>query len=208
MSTSHSEDQSGSFISYPAAGNLHLAIVPHPADKVSQCSVLSYVIVAGRNWHLYYWASLSRTQRHGEKDDGSICDCSWWWLSTKQNNCAIHMAVTKCTYFFCFLKNSILVLNIIMMTKLNSVFLVWARKTCAFWDVFGHKHLLTICFFHWQMEGRQSKSKKNDGKQNQVETKAFKKLYLMFIYCFRVIKKKISIKAIQREILLLQMCYL
>lgn len=64
VSTSHSEDQSGSFISDPAAGNLHLAIVPHPAHKVPQCSVLSDVIVAGRNWHVHHWASLGATQRH------------------------------------------------------------------------------------------------------------------------------------------------
>lgn len=67
MSASHSEDQSGSFIGDPAAGNLHLAIVPHPAHKVSQCSVLRDVIVAGRNWHVHHWASLLRTQSHVEK---------------------------------------------------------------------------------------------------------------------------------------------
>lgn len=64
MSTSHSENHSGSFISDPASRHLHLSIIPHPAHEVPQRGVLRDVIETGRDWHVNHWASLRKI--HGK----------------------------------------------------------------------------------------------------------------------------------------------
>lgn len=77
VSTSHSENHSGSFISDPAGRHHHLTLIPHPACEVSQCWVLCDVVVAGRNWHVDHRASLEETK------------CQWKdniWLIIDSNN--------------------------------------------------------------------------------------------------------------------------
>lgn len=62
VSTSHSENYSGSVIVNPACRHHHLSFIPHPANEISQSGVLCDVIVAGRNWHVDHWASLGKMQ--------------------------------------------------------------------------------------------------------------------------------------------------
>lgn len=58
VSTSYTENHSGSVISDPASRHHHLSLVPHPADEISQSGVLRDIVVTGRNRHVDHRAGL------------------------------------------------------------------------------------------------------------------------------------------------------
>ena len=47
----------------PTLGNKKFFLVPHPSDMISNWSILSYVIVARRNWHVYNISTLETSHQ-------------------------------------------------------------------------------------------------------------------------------------------------
>lgn len=58
MSTSNSEHNPSVLALKPALRDPRLLLVPHPADEISQFMVLSYIVEAGRYWHVNDWTGL------------------------------------------------------------------------------------------------------------------------------------------------------